>query len=80
MGLIVVSPDSISFEDGHVVFKTKPTWYEIKEDMEDFYEFISEVSNLLGGPVPDSTKTCKWCVYRDYFSPNPEDEQEEIPF
>jgi len=80
MGLIVVSPDSISFEDGHVVFKTKPTWYEIKEDMEDFYEFISEVSNLLGGPVPDSTKTCKWCVYRDYFSPNPGDEQEEIPF
>jgi len=80
MGLIIVSPDSISFEDGQVVFKTKPTWFEIKEDMEGFYDFISEVSSLLNNPVPESTRTCKWCAYRDYFSTDSEDVQEEIPF
>jgi len=80
MGLIVVSPDSISFDDGHVVFKTKPSWYEITEDMGDFFDYISDVSSLLSGPPPQSTNTCKWCVYRDYFSTDSGDEQEEIPF
>jgi len=80
MGLVVVSPDSIAFEDGHVVFKTKPSWYEIKEDMDGFFDFISEVSSLLNDPVPEATRTCKWCVYRDYFSTDKEDEQEDFPF
>ena len=80
MGLIVVSPDSISFDDGHVVFKTKPTWFEIKEDMEGFYDFISEVSSLLNNPVPESTKTCKWCVYREHFPPLTSATEDELPF
>lgn len=82
MGLIVVSPDAISFEDGHVIFKTKPSWFEIRQDMDSFYSFASEVSRLLSRPQPEPTKTCKWCIYRTHFQTESSDSsgQEDIPF
>lgn len=68
MGVVVVSPDSINFEKGGVVFKSSPFWYEIKEDMNEFFSFIIEVTNLLKGELPKPTNTCKWCIYRTYFA------------
>lgn len=67
MGVVAISPEEISFSGDNVIFKTKPHWFEIKEDMDRFYAFISEVSALLNGPVPlEDSSNCKWCYYRTY--------------
>ena len=80
MGVVVVSPETIEFQDGHAVFKSKPAWFEIEENMDNFLDFITEVSGFLGGALPEPTSACKWCVYREHFSADSGDEQEEIPF
>lgn len=64
MGLIIVSPESIEFKDGKVVFHSNPKWFDIKEDMEGFYDFIGMVSKVLNGPVPETNDNCAWCKYR----------------
>ena len=56
-----------------------PRFFEILEDLDRFYAFISEVSELLAGPTPKPNENCLWCKYREYFT-NPQDIQEEIPF
>ncbi len=58
----------------------KPQWLEIEEDMDRFYAFISEVSALLIGPIPEENPdNCKWCYYRICTS-KPQQVQDEIPF
>lgn len=82
MGVVVVSPETIEFQDGGVVFKSKPNWFEIAENMEVFFDFISEVSELLNGSMPTINEECQWCKYRLCFN-KPEKAngtQEEIPF
>lgn len=65
MGVVAISPEEISFPGDDVIFKTKPYWFEIKEDMKGFYSFISEVSALLNGSIPkEDPSNCKWCYYR----------------
>lgn len=82
MGVIAINPEEISFPGENVIFKAKPQWFEIKEDMNRFYAFIEEVSKLLNGPVPIENKNCAWCHYRICtHQPSREDQfQEEIPF
>lgn len=65
MGVVVVSPESIEFNDGHMVFKSTPWWYEILEDMDGFYSFISDVSGVLNGNTPSPSENCAWCKYRN---------------
>jgi len=79
MGVITINPEEISFPKEDVIFKAKPQWFEIGEDMDRFYAFISEVSKLLNGPVPKPSETCNWCKYRICFS-KPEDKVDDIPF
>lgn len=79
MGIIAITPEEISFPGENVIFKAKPQWFEIKEDMDSFYAFISGVSKLLNGPMPQTNQTCDWCKYRLCFA-KPQEEQEEIPF
>lgn len=79
MGVVTVSPEEISFPGESVIFKAKPQFFEIEEDMERFYAFISEVSKLLEGPVPKENPNCDWCKYRLCFA-KPEENQEEMPF
>lgn len=65
MGVVTINPEEVLFPDGTVVFKAKPQWFEITEDMNRFYAFISEISKLLNGPVPpENPDNCKWCFYR----------------
>lgn len=65
MGIVAINPEEISFPGDNVVFKAKPQWFEIAENMDRFYAFISEVSQLISGPVPtENPDTCKWCYYR----------------
>lgn len=79
MGIIAINPEEITFPGENVIFKAKPQFFEIEEDMQRFYAFIGEVSKLLGGSVPKPDSDCAWCKYRLYFA-NPGDSQEEIPF
>ena len=80
MGVIAINPEEISFSDNDVIFKAKPSWFEIKEDMEKFYAFISEISELLNGkPPPENPQNCKWCCYRN-LSQKEKPIQEDIPF
>jgi len=65
MGVVAINPEEISFPDDNVIFRAKPQWFEISEDMDRFYAFISEISALLNGPVPpENPDNCKWCYYR----------------
>jgi hypothetical protein len=79
MGVIAINPEDIRFPGEKVIFDAKPSWFEIKEDMDSFYNFISEVSDLLSGHTPPENPDCAWCKYRFCFS-NSEATQEEIPF
>lgn len=79
MGVVTVNPEEITFPGENVIFKAKPQFFEIEEDMDRFYAFISEVSKLLKGPVPPTSENCDWCKYRLCFT-KPEETQDEIPF
>jgi len=79
MGVIAINPEEIVFPGENVIFKAKPQYFEIKEDMERFYNFISEVSKLLKGPVPSENENCQWCKYRICFK-EPNEKQQDMPF
>jgi len=79
MGVIAINPEDISFPGDTIIFKAKPYYFEIKEDMDRFYAFISEVSKLLNGPLPSENENCDWCKYRICFS-NKKDTEQELPF
>jgi CRISPR/Cas system-associated exonuclease Cas4 (RecB family) len=79
MGIIAINPTEISFPGESVIFKAKPFWFEIKENMDGFYKFIGEVSALLSGPEPEENPNCQWCRYR-ICTHKPQNAQEEMPF
>ena len=80
MGVIAINPEEITFPGDNVIFKAKPQWFEIAEDMDRFYAFISEVSQLLNGPEPvENPDSCKWCYYR-ICTQKKQNVQENIPF
>ncbi len=82
MGVIAINTEEISFPGENVIFKAKPQWFEIEEDLDRFYAFISEISKLLNGPAPEENKNCQWCHYRICTHPPAADEhvQDEITF
>ena len=82
MGVIVVAPESIDFPGEEVIFHSAPKWFEIKEDMDGFFNFIGEVSKVLNGTVPSESGNCSWCKYRICFAKPEEKEggQEDLPF
>jgi len=80
MGIIAINPEEISFPGDNVIFKAKPQWFEIAEDMDRFYAFISEVSKLLANvKPPENPESCKWCKYR-ICTRALQDVKDEIPF
>ncbi|OGD93731.1 hypothetical protein A2697_02765 [Candidatus Curtissbacteria bacterium RIFCSPHIGHO2_01_FULL_41_44] len=79
MGVVAISPQEIAFHKGHIYFRTKPQWFEIPEDMDNFFGFIGEVSNLLEGDLPQPTQNCAWCNYRTHFENN-KNNAEDLPF
>lgn len=82
MGVIAINPEEISFPGETVIFKAKPQYFEIKEDMERFFGFVDEVAKLLSGPTPPENKDCAWCHYRICTAEPQEGKsvQDEIPF
>ncbi len=80
MGIVAINPEEISFPGENVIFKAKPQWFKIAENMDRFYAFISEISRLLNGPVPpENYENCKWCYYR-ICTQKSRNGQEDIPF
>lgn len=69
IGLVSISPESIKYVDGEIVFTTKPKWHEVEEDMDSFYKLIQEISKLLNGSLPAESGTCSLCLYRKSFAP-----------
>jgi hypothetical protein len=47
--------------------------------MNAFYAMIKEISNVLNGPLPAPSETCKLCAYRNHFTTNAPI-SEDIPF
>lgn len=80
MGLISVSPDAIDYKDGQFVFTTSPKWHPVEEDMEGFFDLISEISEVLNGPTPTASETCTLCAYRGRFESKEKPVTDEIPF
>ena len=64
MGLIVMYPDQVKFEDGRAYMSFPPKWLEIEINNDKFMEFINGVSTLLEGPTPPENPNCNWCKYR----------------
>ncbi len=67
MGLISVTPESIDYKDGKMIFTAAPKWHPIEEDMDSFYGLIKEISGVLNGPIPAESETCDLCIYRSKF-------------
>lgn len=64
MGLIVMYPDTVKFENDTAYLDFPPRWLEISPNPEAFKSFVLEVNNLLEGPMPPESPECKWCKYR----------------
>lgn len=81
-GLIILYPDTVSFESGKAVLSFPPKWLEVPQDQGGFLTFAKELEKLLSGPIPKESKTCKWCQYRHVAEElsHPEAVQEDIPF
>ena len=80
MGLVIVAPEQIGFKNGFVYFKSTPQWFEIKEDMDGFLNFIENVNAVLNSEPPQPTPECKWCIYRTYFEQKEDIDSDELPF
>lgn len=64
MGLIIMYPNQVKFEDGQALMTFPPKWMEIEINNDKFMEFINGVSTLLEGPTPPENPNCNWCKYR----------------
>ncbi len=86
LGVVVVSPEQIGFKNGFIYFKANPQWTEIEENMDEFLDFIGQVSKVLDGDIPSPSINCKWCIYRKIFEQQKKNlnetkpEIEDIPF
>ena len=69
LGLLIFYPDTISLVNEIISLSFPHTWLEVPTNDEDFLKFIKSVEELLAGPLPPVSTTCKWCLYRKYFLP-----------
>ncbi len=79
MGIISVKPETMKIENGKIIFTTTPTWHGVEEDMDSFYMLMRNISDVLDGPLPEPSETCKLCIYRRRFEPQ-ENITDDIPF
>ena len=79
MGAVSINPDEMKLVNGKVVFTATPKWHPIEENMDSFYNLISEISKVLNGELPPESGSCSLCIYRKSFSPS-EKITDEIPF
>ncbi len=66
LGLIIMYPDAVKFENQQAVINFPPRWLEIALNKDTFLQFMKEVHALIEGPVPPENLNCRWCEYRHY--------------
>ncbi len=79
LALLIFYPDQVFFNKGIVSLGFPHTWLEVPPDEKGFLTFIKSVDDLLKGPQPMESVTCRWCIYRKRFEPQKET-TDEIPF
>lgn len=80
LGLIIMYPDQVKFEDGNAFINFPPKWVEIDVNHEKFLDFINGVSALLEGPTPPENSDCQWCKYRHLGEALAHPQPSDIPF
>ncbi|MFC1625483.1 PD-(D/E)XK nuclease family protein [Patescibacteria group bacterium] len=85
IGLLIFYPDKVRFEKNEAHLSFPPKWLEVPVDEKGFFAFAKKIDKLLSGPVPEESKSCKWCQYRhvgdQLAHPNTkEEEQIDLPF
>jgi hypothetical protein len=83
IGLLVFYPDTVSFADNSAYLGFPPKWLEVPIDESGFFEFMKQIDTLLTDPLPEESKTCKWCLYRhvgEKLSHSEEKNTKDIPF
>ena len=80
MGLIIMYPDQVKFENGHAHINFPPKWLEIPIHNNKFLDFINKVSGLLEGPTPPENPNCQWCKYRHLGEQLSHPQTGDIPF
>lgn len=64
LGLIIMYPDTVRFENGRAILDFPPRWLEIDIKRDIFLQFIGKINDLLEGPPPPENFDCQWCKYR----------------
>lgn len=80
MGLVIVYPEAVKYENDLAVVNFPPVWMEIPQEMESFYQFMHELDDLLAGPMPPENPDCPWCAYRHLGEKLSHPATEDIPF
>lgn len=64
LGLLVFEPSQLNVrEPGRQSYEGNVSWVEIPRNDIAFLQFVTEVLNLLSGPMPGRTVGCAWCEY-----------------
>ncbi len=79
LALLIFYPDQVFFQEGIVSLDFPHTWLDVPPDEKSFLAFIKGVDELLKGPEPAASTTCKWCLYRKHFETQ-EKPTGDIPF
>lgn len=80
MGLIIVYPDAVRYENNCAAVDFSPTWMEVPQEMQSFLDFMREIDDLLAGPTPPENPDCVWCAYRHLGEKLAHPATEDIPF
>ena len=80
LGLVSISPRSIEYADGKILFTTVPQYHPIEENMNNFYSLVKEISRVLNGSLPTPSANCKLCIYRNSFMNKPSVTEDTLPF
>ena len=80
LALLIFYPDQVFFNEGIVSLEFPHTWLEVPPDEKGFLTFIKGVDDLLKGPEPEESTTCKWCLYRKNFSLSSTPVTDDLPF
>lgn len=83
LALLIFYPDKVTFEDGTAKFDFPPKWLEVPIDESGFLNFMKEIDELLKGPMPNESKSCRWCQYRHLGETLTHEEnvtQDDLPF
>lgn len=80
MGIVSVNPEAMKLENGKIVFTTMPTYHPVTENMDEFFQLIKDISQVLNGELPESSMNCSLCQYRNRFTTASVTEKKDLPF